>query len=93
MKGGLDEVLRLKRVHSIWVRSQFILGAMPVFCLINRFQPILSDGYGGDLIPSLLPESLSGHYNLLIVIGLLALAMSEILRRRFHARHKEDLNL
>lgn len=90
---GLDEVLRLKRVHKRWAILNALAGALPVFGLINRFSPMLTDGYGGDLVPTLLPEALAARYNLILLAGLLALLASELLRRRFHARHKEDLSL
>lgn len=90
---GLDEVLRLKRVHKRWARLNVVFGALPVFAIINRFQPMLTDGYGGDLIPSLLPESLAPRYSLILVAALAGLVASELLRRRFHAKHKEDLAL
>ncbi|GEM_PF-5471344 len=90
---GLDEVMRLKRVHARWSRLNVLFGILPVFCLINRFKPMLSDGYGGDLIPSLLPEALSAHYNLILLAALVILLASELLRRRFHSQHKEDLLL
>lgn len=90
---GLDEVMRLKRVHSRWAKLNAVLGAVPVFALINRFQPMQSDGYGRDLLPSLLPENAAAHYNTMLAAALAALVASELLRRRFHARHREDLNL
>lgn len=90
---GLDEVMRLKRMHTRWVRIQTLLGIGPVFALINRFRPMLTDGYGGDLLPTLLPEPLADHYLLILGFALAGLAVSELLRRRFHARHKEDLAL
>lgn len=90
---GLDEVMRLKRVHARWAMANAAMGSLPAFALINVFHPMLSDGYGGDLLPSLLPEAMANHYNLYLAAVLAALAISELLRRRFHARHKEDLNL
>jgi hypothetical protein len=90
---GLDEVMRLKRVHKRWAMLNLLFGALPVFALVNRFQPMLTDGYGGDLIPSLLPEVLASRYNLILAAALVLLVVSEIMRRRFHARHKEDLAL
>ncbi|MDB5102554.1 MAG: hypothetical protein JWP91_243 [Fibrobacteres bacterium] len=90
---GLDEVMRLKRVHKRWARLNALLGVFPVFAVINRFQPMLTDGYGGDLIPSLLPEALAGRYNMILAAALAVLVASEVMRRRFHARHKEDLAL
>ena len=90
---SLDEVERLKKVYRRWGRIQWTLGALPVFAVINRFQPMLTDGFGGDLLPTLLPEALGRHYNLMLVVCLVALAASELMRRRFHARHKEDLAL
>ena len=90
---GLDEVMRLKRVHKRWARLNVLFGALPVFAIVNRFQPMLTDGYGGDLIPSLLPEALASRYNLFLAAALAGLLISEILRRRFHAKHKEDLLL
>ncbi len=90
---GLDEVMRLKRVHSRWVLWQSLMGIFPVFALINKFRPVLSDGYGGDLIPTLLPDPLAAHYNLLLVAAVLPLLASEWMRRRFHKRHQDDLNL
>ena len=90
---GLEEVERLKKVHARWVLWQALLGAGPVFALVNRFQPILADGTGKDLIPGLLPGPLQAHYNLMLALSLAALAVSELLRRRFYNRHKEDLAL
>jgi hypothetical protein len=90
---GLDEVYRLKRVHRRWILLQSIFGALPVFAVINKFRPMLSDGFGGDLLPTLLPEPMAEHYNAILAIGLAALAVSEFFRRRFHNRHKEDLAL
>lgn len=93
MKGGLDEVMRLKRVHTRWLRIQYGLGIFPVFAVINRFRPMLTDGYGQDLLPTLLPEFLAPFYSPILVAALVALVVSELLRRRFHSRHKEDLAL
>ena len=90
---GLGEVEYLKRLHSRWVLGQGILGAGPVFAFINHFRPILTDAGGQDLIPSLLPEPLTVHYGFLLSASLAALGVSELLRRRFHNRHKEDLAL
>ncbi len=90
---GLDEALRLKRVHKRWAWLNALYGALPVFAIVNRFQPMLTDGYGGDLIPSLLPEAVAGRYSLILVAALAVLLASELLRRRFHAKHKEDLAL
>jgi hypothetical protein len=90
---GLDEVLRLKRVHKRWAILDALLGSLPVFGLINRFSPMLTDGYGGDLVPTLLPDALAARYNLILLAALLALAASELLRRRFHAKHNDDLSL
>jgi hypothetical protein len=66
---------------------------LPVFAVINKFRPMLTDGFGGDLLPTLLPDTLADHYNAILAIGLAALAASELFRRRFHNRHKEDLAL
>ncbi|MDB5051509.1 MAG: hypothetical protein JWO30_4580 [Fibrobacteres bacterium] len=90
---GLDEVLRLKRVHRRWQILEYLLGAFPVFAIVNKFRPMLTDGYGGDLLPSLLPDFLSERYNLILALALAFLVVSELLRRRFHKRHKEDLAL
>lgn len=90
---GLEEVERLKKVHARWVVLQSVFGALPLFAIVNKFRPMLDDGYGGDLIPTLLPEPVQPHYNLILGLLLAALAASELLRRRFHARHKEDLSL
>jgi hypothetical protein len=90
---GLDEVMRLKRVHTRWVTLQTVLGILPVFAIINRFRPMLTDGYGGDLLPTLLPEAMAGHYMQILAGALALLAVSELMRRRFHNRHKEDLAL
>lgn len=90
---GLDEVMRLKRVHKRWAWLNTLCGALPVFGVINRFQPMLTDGYGGDLMPSLLPEGLAPRYSLLLIAALTGLVTSELLRRRFHAKHKADLDL
>lgn len=89
----LDEVERLKRIHGRWTGLQALFGAAPIFALINRFHPILTDGYGRDPIPYLLPSWLGRHHNLLLALSLALLAASEILRRRFHKRHKADLEL
>jgi hypothetical protein len=72
---------------------QALAGALPVFAIFNKFRPMLTDGYGGDLLPTLLPEFLSARYNLILAAALLALVVSEFFRRRFHNRHKEDLAL
>jgi hypothetical protein len=93
MPGGLDEVMRLKRVHTRWLRLQYMLGCIPVFAIINRFQPMLTDGYGGDLLPTLLPETLEKHYGLILGLALAGVVVSEVLRRRFHGKHREDLSL
>ncbi len=90
---GLDEVMRLKRVHKRWAMLNLLFGALPVFAIVNRFQPMLTDGYGGDLIPSLLPDALAERYTLILLAGLAILLVSELMRRRFHNRHKEDLAL
>lgn len=90
---GLDEVIRLKRMHKRWGWCNVLFGALPVFGVANRFQPMLTDGYGDDLLPSLLPEAVAGRYSLILVAALAALLASELLRRRFHAKHKEDLAL
>jgi hypothetical protein len=90
---GLEEVERLKKIHARWVIGQAVLGAPFIFALINRFQPMLEDGRGGDLLPTLLPEALANHYGLMLASGLAGLVISELSRRRFHARHKEDLAL
>ncbi|MEO7427171.1 MAG: hypothetical protein ABI036_18430 [Fibrobacteria bacterium] len=89
----MDEVLRLKRTHRRWIILQSLLGSLPVFAIVNRFQPILTDGYGGDALPSLLPDALAAHYNLLLAAALAALGISELGRRLFHKRHKDDLTL
>ena len=90
---GLEEVIRLKRLHKRWVILNVLCGAGPVFALVNKFQPMLTDGYGGDLLPTLLPEFLAPNYNA-ILAGLLALLTgSELLRRRFHRIHDADLRL
>jgi hypothetical protein len=90
---GLDEVLRLKKIHQRWVALQSVLGALPLFALVNRFRPMLTDGYGGDLLPTLLPDFMAQRYNLILAAALSSLAVSEILRRRFHKLHKDDLSL
>lgn len=89
----LDEAARLKRVHSRWLAMQALFGSLPVFALVNRFHPILTDGYGRDLIPTLLPTWLGRHHNLLLALSLACLAASEIFRRRFFARYKDELEL
>lgn len=90
---GLDEALRLKRVHRRWAILNASLGAAPVFALVNKFQPMLTDGYGGDMIPTLLPDGLFSWYNTLLAGTLAALTLSELLRRRFHRIHEADLRL
>lgn len=89
----LDEVVRLKRIHKRWAVLNAVGGAGPVFALVNKFQPMLTDGYDGDLLPTLMPEALAGHYNT-VLAGLLALLVgSELFRRRFHRLHEKDLSL
>lgn len=90
---GLEEVDRLKGRHRLWVLLNAVLGAGPIFAAINKVRPILTDGYGGDLLPTLLPEAAAAHYNA-ILAGLLALlALSELARRRFYRKHEADLQL
>jgi hypothetical protein len=83
---------RVKRLHARWLRLQVLFGAFPLFALFNRFQPILTDGNGRDMIPGLLPVYLGRHLNLLLALSLAGLAVSEILRRRFHSRNKDLLD-
>ena len=90
---GLEEVDRLKRKHRLWVILNGVLGAGPIFAAINKVRPILSDGYGGDLLPTLLPEALTAHYNSILAGLLLLLALSELARRRFYRIHEADLRL
>jgi hypothetical protein len=90
---GLEEVERLKRKHRSWVAANAVLGAGPLLAGLNKVQPILTDGYGGDLLPTLLPSALAAHYNTLLALGLAALAASELLRRRFYRKHEKDLVL
>lgn len=90
---GLEEVMRLKRTHRRWAAGNAVFGMGPLFAILNKVHPILTDGYGGDLLPTLLPEAIGAHYNA-ILAGLLAgLAASEWFRRRFHRIHEKDLNL
>jgi hypothetical protein len=89
--GALEDIERLQRRHKRWVRLQALLGIAPVFAVANKIHPMVTDGYGGDLLPTLLPGWLGRHYLALLAVCLAALAASEILRRRFHARHKDDL--
>lgn len=90
---GLEEVIRLKRLHKRWIIANVAYGAGPVFALVNKFQPMLTDGYGGDLLPALLPDSLLPNYNGLLASLLAFLTASELLRRRFHRIHEADLKL
>lgn len=90
---GLEEVIRLKRLHKRWVILNVAYGAGPVFALVNKFQPMLTDGYGGDLLPTLMPESVVPNYNALLASVLALLTASELLRRRFHRIHDADLRL
>jgi hypothetical protein len=90
---GLDEVVRLKKVHRRWVFLNAFFGTLPLFAIVNRFNPMLTDGYGRDLLPSLLPVPVAARYNLILAAALTALALSEFLRRRFHKRHQADLEL
>ncbi len=89
----LDEALRVRRRHRTWTVVQAFLGVFPVFALVNRFHPILTDGYGRDVVPGLLPEALARHHGLVLALGLAALAASELLRRRYHARHRDEIDL
>lgn len=90
---GLEEVEHLKRVHRRWAIANALGGALPLFAGFNKVHPVLTDGYGGDLLPTFLPEAASAHYNT-ILAGLLAtLVASELMRRRFHKRHERDLSL
>jgi hypothetical protein len=85
--------MRLKRVHRRWVLLQSLLGILPLFAVANKFRPMLTDGFGEDLLPTLLPDALAAHYNLVLAAALAALAVSELLRRRFQKRHQDDLSL
>ena len=90
---GLDEVMRLKRAHRRWVFCNAIFGAGPLFAILNKVHPILTDGYDGDLLPTLFPEAIRAQYNTMLAVLLAGLAASELLRRRFHRVHEKDLNL
>ncbi len=87
------DVERIRRTHRRWQVAQALFGALPVFALVNKFRPILADDYGRDLLPSLLPHGLGGHYNAELALCLALLAISELLRRRYHARHRDELEL
>ncbi|HLP40922.1 MAG TPA: hypothetical protein VK465_05400, partial [Fibrobacteria bacterium] len=58
----LDQALRVRGIHRVWSLSQALLGAGPLFALINLVQPILTDGYGRDALPGFLPRWLAAHY-------------------------------
>jgi hypothetical protein len=87
------DVERIRRTHRRWQIAQALLGAFPVFAVVNKIRPILTDDYGRDLLPSLLPHGLGSHYNAELALCLALLAASELLRRRFHARHRDELEL
>jgi hypothetical protein len=80
---GLEEVERLKRRHRLWIALDAVFGAFPLFAAVNKVRPILSDGYGGDLLPTLLPEALGAHYNSILAALLGGVAAREIFRRGF----------
>jgi hypothetical protein len=90
---GLEEVERLKRLHRRWVAANALFGMGPLFAAVNKVRPILTDGYGGDLLPTLFPEAIRAHYNALLAALLASLAASELLRRRFYRKHEADLTL
>ncbi len=90
---SLDEVFRLKRVHTRWIRINILCGLAPLFAIVNKFQPMLTDGYGNDLVPTLLPTAIGAHYNAILAFLLALLTASELLRRRFHRVHEQDLKL
>jgi hypothetical protein len=90
---GLEEVERLKRVHRRWSIGNILFGAGPLFAGVNKFQPILTDGYGEDLLPSLLPASIGSHYYAFVAALLAILVLSELARRRFYRQHKADIDL
>ena len=90
---GLEEVESLKRRHRLWIVLDSVFGVFPLFAAINKVRPILTDGYDGDLLPTLLPEALGAHYNSILAALLAGLAASELLRRRFYRRHAADLEL
>ena len=90
---GLDEVMRLKRVHARWIRINVLYGLAPVFAIVNKFQPMLTDGYGNDLLPTFFPAAMSAHYNALLAFLLAILVASEVFRRRFSRIHEADLRL
>jgi hypothetical protein len=60
---------------------------------VNKLQPILTDGYGEDLLPALLPPSIGAHYHAFVAALLALLVISELLRRRFYRIHKADIDL
>lgn len=90
---GLEEVERLKRKHRLWVACNAVFGAFPLLAALNKVHPVLTDGYGADLLPTVFPEALAAHYNSILAALLAALAASELFRRRFHRLHEQDLNL
>jgi hypothetical protein len=90
---GLEEVMRLKRVHRRWMAGNALFGAGPLFAGVNKLRPMLTDGYGNDLLPTLLPPSIGGHYYAGLAALLALLALSELARRRFYRIHKADLEL
>jgi hypothetical protein len=90
---GLEEVERLKRVHRRWSIANAVFGAAPLFAGVNKMRPILTDGYGEDLLPTLLPPPLRDHYYAFVAALLGLRALSELGRRRFYKRHKPDLDL
>lgn len=89
----LDQAVRVRHIHRAWSLSQALLGAGPLFALINLVQPILTDGQGRDALPGLLPSWLAGHYETALAAALFCLAVSEFLRRRYHARHRDELEI
>lgn len=90
---GLEEVERLKRVHRRWSITNAAFGAGPLFAGVNKMHPILTDGYGEDLLPTLLPPSLGAHYYAFVAALLALLACSELARRRYYRAHKADIDL
>lgn len=90
---GLEEVERLKRIHRRWSIGNILFGAGPLFAGVNKLNPILTNGYGEDLLPSLLPAPIAAHYYAFVAALLAVLILSELARRRFYRKHKADIDL
>lgn len=88
-----QSILRLQRRHKKWIMVEIIYAMFPIFAWVNKFRPILSDGYGHDILPDFFPDFVGSHYNLFLIAATCPLLLSEFLRRRFQNKHADVLSL